>query len=368
MAKVCILTTVHPPFDTRIFHKQAKTLVRAGYDVTLIAQHERSEVVGGVKIVALPKQRNRFARMLGLSWRAFRLARRERAAIYHLHDPELIPVGLLFKLMGKRVVYDVHEDVPKQILSKEWIPRPLRRLVAGAARAVEALASWAFDGVVAATPAITKRFPVGKTVMVQNFPIVNELVVQDSTPYQKRPRKIIYVGSITAIRGIREMVQAMSLLPESLNARLVLAGEFSPPSLEPEVRSLPGWERVEFMGWRNRVSVARLLGEARAGLVLFHPEPNHLEAQPNKLFEYMSAGLPLIASDFALWRKIIEREQCGLLVNPLDLAAMAKAIQWILEHPEEAEAMGRRGQKAVFDRYNWDTEAAILIARYRGLI
>jgi glycosyltransferase involved in cell wall biosynthesis len=368
MIKICILTTVHPPFDTRIFHKQAKTLVKAGYEVTLIAQHERSELVDGVKIIALPKPRNRVARMLCLSWRAFRLARRERAAIYHFHDPELIPVGLLLKLRGKRVIYDVHEDVPKQILSKEWIPRPLRRFMAGAARVAGALASWAFDGIVAATPAIAKRFPASKTVLVQNFPILNELVALNSTPYQSRPAKIIYVGGITAIRGIREMVQAMSLVPESLNARLVLVGEFSPQSLEAEVSSLPGWERIEFVGWQNRASVARLLGEARAGLVVLHPRPNYLEAWPVKLFEYMCAGLPVIASDFPLWREIVEGERCGLLVDPLDPAAITKAIQWILEHPEEAEAMGRRGQKAVFDRYNWDTEAAKLIALYRRLI
>lgn len=366
--RIVHLTTVHPSFDTRIFHKEAKTLVRAGHDVTLIAQHEKDEVVDGVKIIALPKPRNRVARMLCLTWRTFRLARKERAAIYHFHDPELIPVGFFLKLQGRRVIYDVHEDVSKQILSKEWILKSLRRLVAGAVRLAERLAAWAFDGIVAATPAIARCFPAGKTVIVQNFPLLNELVVPDTIPYQNRPAKIIYVGGITAIRGIREMVQAMSLVPETLNARLILVGAFSPPSFEAEVRTLPGWERVEYVGWQDRASVARLLGEARVGLVLFHPEPNHVEAQPNKLFEYMSAGLPVIASDFPLWREIVEKEGCGLLVDPLNPAAIALAIGWIFEHAEEAEAMGRRGEKAIFDQYNWDTEAAKLISLYRRLI
>lgn len=368
MSKVCLLTTGHPPFDTRIFHKQAKTLVQAGYDVTLIAQHENDEVVDGVKIIALPKPRNRVARMLCLAWRAFCLARRERAAIYHFHDPELIPIGLLLKLRGRPVIYDVHEDVPKQILSKDWIPRPLRRLVAGATRVAEALASLVFDGIVAATPAIAKRFPPHKTVVVQNFPILKELVAPESTPYQNRPAKIIYIGGITAIRGIREMVQATSLVPESLNARLVLVGAFSPPSLEAEVRGLFGWERVEFVGWQDRASVARLLGEARAGLVVLHPRPNYLNAWPVKLFEYMSAGLPVIASDFPLWREIVNGVGCGLLVNPLDPKAIAKAIQYLLTHPEEAEEMGRRGQQAVQERYNWDTEKEKLLLLYRRLV
>ncbi len=367
MIKICILTTVHPSFDTRIFHKQAKSLVNAGYDVILIVQNEKSEVVDGVNIITLPRPRTRFVRMFGLTWRAFFMARRERADIYHFHDPELIPVGLLLKLQGKRLIYDVHEDLPKQILNKDWIPRPLRKLVAGAARLAEELAAWAFDGIVVATQAIAKRFLASKTVIVQNFPIPNELVVLNSIPYQSRSAKIIYVGGITAIRGIREMVQAISLLPESSNASLVLVGEFSPQALEVEMRSLSGWKRVKFIGWQDRPSLGRLLGEARAGLVVLHPRLNYLEAWPVKLFEYMSVGLPVIASDFPLWREIVEGERCGLVVNPLDPRAIAEAIQYLLSHPEEAEEMGKRGQQAVKERYNWDIEKEKLLSLYRKL-
>lgn len=368
LRKVCILTTVHQPFDTRIFHKQAKTLVKAGYEVILIAQHERNEVVEGVRIVPLSKPQNRALRMLLLSWQAFCLASHEKASVYHFHDPELIPVGILLKLRGKRVIYDVHEDVPKQILSKEWIPRPLRKLVAGMAWTFEKVASWIFDAVIAAVPAIARRFPKYKTVVVQNFPILGELVTPEALPYRGRPAKIIYVGGITAIRGINEMVKAMSLLPEDLNARLVLVGEFTPPSLKEEVESMPGWERIDFLGWQDRTSVARLLGEARVGLVLFHPVPNHTKSQPNKLFEYMSAGIPVVASDFPLWREIVEGAGCGILVNPLDPKAIAEAIRYLLTNPEEAEKMGRRGQEAVYKKYNWDAEKEKLLLLYEKLL
>lgn len=367
-AKVCILTTVHPPFDTRIFHKQAKTLVKAGYDVTLIAQHTKNEVIEGIKITALPKPRDRFNRIFGLTLKVLRLALKQKADAYHFHDPELILAGTLLKLRGAKVIYDVHEDVPKQILSKEWIPWPLRRLVAGITQIVGALASHFFDAVIIAAPAIAKYFPVPKINIVQNFPISDELILPIPVPYHKRSAKVIYVGGITAIRGIREMVQAMSLLPERLNARLVLAGRFSPPSLEAETRLLPGWEHVEFVGWRDRISVARLLGEARAGIVVLNPTPRYLEAWPTKLFEYMSAGLPVIASDFPLWREIVEGVGCGLLVNPLDHREIAEAIQYLLTHPKEAEEMGRRGRQAVQERYNWDIEKEKLLSLYRRLV
>ncbi|MBC7077734.1 MAG: glycosyltransferase, partial [Synergistales bacterium] len=128
---VCILTTVHPPFDTRIFHKEARALVTAGYDLTLIAQHDKNEVVDGVKVIALPKPKNRFTRIFGLTWRAFRLALRQRADVYHFHDPELLPVGGLLKLLTRaKVIYDVHEDVPEQILTKHWLPALLRHPLA----------------------------------------------------------------------------------------------------------------------------------------------------------------------------------------------------------------------------------------------
>ena len=116
--KVCILTSVHPPFDIRIFHKEAKSLARAGYDITLIAQHDKEEIVEGIRIVSLPKPKNRIDRMTRTVWSAYRKAIKIDADIYHFHDSELIPIGLLLKLRGKRVIYDVHEDFPASILCK----------------------------------------------------------------------------------------------------------------------------------------------------------------------------------------------------------------------------------------------------------
>lgn len=365
--RVCILTTVHAPFDVRIFHKQARSLAQAGYEVVLIAPHERAEVVDGVQVRPLGRPKNRAHRMTVLLTRALRRALAERAALYHFHDPELILLGLALKaLTSARVVYDVHEDYPRQILSKSWLPAMWRRPVAGGMRLLERLAARVFDGVVAATPGIARRFPPEKTIVVGNFPRVEELNTPNvqSVPYAQRPNWIVYVGGITTIRAAKEMVEAIALAQTP--AELVLAGSFESQALQDSLSALPGWSRVRFLGWLSRAEVAAVLGKAKVGLVLYHPLPNHIEAQPNKIFEYMAAGLPFIASDFPHWREV--GEGAGLFVDPLNPQAIAQAVDWLLAHPEEAEAMGRRGRERVLRKYNWDIEAQRLLKLYERLL
>jgi len=364
--KVCHFTTVHPLFDIRIFYKQAKTLAKAGYDVTLIAQHKGDEVIEDVKIISLPAPRSRLSRIFGLTLRTFRLALKQKAALYHFHDPELIPVGLALKaLTSARVVYDIHEDYPRQILSKAWIPAIFRKPIAWGMGLLERIAASFFDGLVAATPGIARRFPPAKTVVVSNFPRVKELTSQEETaPYQGRPNWVVYVGSIASVRGAVEMVKAVARA--NAPTQLVLAGRFESTALQQALSGLPGWQRTRFVGWLDRRQVRDLLGKARVGLVLLHPLPRYQEAWPVKLFEYMAAGIPFIASDFPLWREL--GDGAGLFVNPLEPQAIAQAMDWLLMHPEEAEAMGRRGRESVLEKYNWEAEARKLLRLYERLL
>jgi len=274
-------------------------------------------------------------------------------------------VGLLLKLRGKRVVYDVHENVPDCV--KTYVPVSLGGLAAWLAQITEHVGWVFFDGVVAATGTIAKRFPVEKTITVQNFPIPDELVSDNHhLPYVERRPLIAYVGGINVIRGLREMLEAMTIIPATFQACLAIAGSFESLELEDEARNSPGWERVEYLGWQSREQVAALLGNARMGLVLYHPVPVHEGAQPNTLFDYMSAGIPVVASDFPLWREIVEGSKCGLVVDPSDAKAISEAIRWLLEHPVEAETMGLRGREAVRSRFNWNKEAEKLLGLYRG--
>jgi glycosyltransferase involved in cell wall biosynthesis len=367
MKEICHLTSVHPPFDIRIFHKECKTLMQAGYRVVLIVPHDQPEEVDGIRIQAIPKPKSRLQRITRTQWKLAKQALKQNAEICHFHDLELIPSGLFLKLCGKRVIYDVHEDYSQSLLTKEWIPRWLRRMLAKVLGYGELLGANFFDAVMTATPRIATRFPASKTITVQNFPLLVQSSGNSNTPYQQRENIIAYVGMVSALRGAREMVEAMALLPARLGARLKIAGNFSPAGLEEEARRFKAWDRVDFLGWLSHEEAIAVLRRARIGLVVLHPVPNHTDAQPNKLFEYMSAGIPVIASDFPLWRQVVEGNRCGIVVDPLNPRAISEAIQWLLDHPTEAEEMGKRGAKAIRESYNWNREAQKLLTFYEGI-
>lgn len=366
--RVAHLTTVHQPFDVRIFKKQCCSLARSGYHVTLVCSGAESGLVDGVHIESIgPRAKSRQARMTLSSWRAFQAARRSGASIIHFHDPELIPVGLALKALGRRVIYDVHEDVPLQIRQKMWIAPFARRAVARLMAALENYSGRTLDRVSAATPKIESHFPHKKAVTIQNFPIIGELETPDEVAYHSRPRNVIYVGGLLSERGVAQMVLATRSLASSKASfhKLHLAGQFVPATLQDELEIRNDQhDAVHYHGVLKRSGVRELFAASRAGLVTLLPTPRFLESYPVKLFEYWSAGLPIIASDFPLWRQIVGDVGGGLLVDPTNPAAIAKAISWIMENEDEAAEMGARGRKAVLERYNWAAEEKKLLAMY----
>lgn len=360
--KICHLTTVHSYNDVRIFLKECCSLASAGFETHLIVPGAKDEVVNGVHLHGIPKNVNsRVSRMTKVVWAAYKKARAIDSDLYHFHDPELLPVGLILKFYGKKVIYDIHEDVPRDILTKEWIPGIIRKQISSIFEFFENWAVKRINCAVGATPFITNRFlSLGiKAVNINNYPIIKEFYAQH-TNWGKKEQAICYIGTIERARGTVEMVKALG----KTNAKLLLAGKYSPEDHRNEVIHLDEWKQVEELGQINRDQVAHTLARSMAGLVLFHPGPNHNDAQPNKMFEYMSIGIPVISSNFPLWEKIIEGHNCGICVEPLNTAAIADAIQWVMDHPVEAENMGKNGLKAVKEKYNWETESKKLITLY----
>lgn len=340
-------------------------MAEAGYDVSLVVPHTGPDERESVRIVPIERPRSRLARLFGTAAQCLRAAIREDALLYHFHDPELVPVGLALKRRGKHVVYDVHESHAESMLDRAYLPAWLRPITSRQVARAERKADRALDGIVAATPKIARSFSNPRTVLVQNYPLLGELDSVEGRPFAQRERAAIFVGGISEARGCHQMVEALSLCPD---AKLLLAGSFSPEAFGDRLKALSGWAQVEHLGQIGRAEVAQAMTRARAGVVVFLPLRNHVESQPNKLFEYMAAGLPVIASDFPYWRQIVGDVRCGVHADPRDPAAVAEAVTSLLDHPERAQEMGALGQAAVRERFNWQTQVPTLLSLYSELL
>ncbi|MGC5324933.1 glycosyltransferase family 4 protein [Brevibacillus sp. SYSU BS000544] len=364
--KVTHLSSVHTTFDIRIFLKECKSLANAGFEVNyVVADQQHNGLHSGVNIISISKANGRLERMTKVVKKVYEVALELNSDVYHFHDPELIPVGLLLKSKGKKVIYDAHEDVPRDILSKTWIPKYVRSIIANTFEVLEDFAARRFDTIVTATPYIQERFlRIGaKSVNINNYPFLEEFNLP-TVNWAEKENIVCYVGGINEIRGVHEMVRAIG----QTNAQLAIGGLFSSEADYQKAIHLDGWSQVKELGQLHRNEVSDLFNKSRAGLVIFHPEENHINAQPNKMFEYMSAGLPVIASNFPLWREIIEGNQCGICVDPLNPREIADAINWIMEHPEKSKEMGLKGRRAIENRYNWETEQKNLVQLYKELV
>lgn len=362
--QVCHLTSLHFRYDVRIFLKECKSLARAGYNVSLVvADGEGNEIVEGVTIYDIGKKpKCRIQRMLLTANKVFKKAISLNATIYHIHDPELIPVGLKLKKKGLKIIFDAHEDLPKQLLSKPYIPQIVRSSLSKLIRQYEKKVCKQFDAIVTATPSICEKFLKinSNTIDVNNFPILDELFMETTNSEGKN--NICYIGGISKIRGIEELVKAIGI--SKSDTKLFLCGDFREPELKNKVEKFSGWSKVKYLGLIDRNDICEVLSQSIAGIVTLWPEPNHIESQPIKMFEYMSAGIPVIYSNFPLWMQIVEGNKCGICVDPLNPQEISTAIDFLANNPETAQEMGKNGRLAVVQRYNWELEEKKLLELY----
>jgi len=362
---VVMLANGHSPFDTRIFVKQARTLSAAGYKVSIIVPHQRDELREGVAIISTPLRRAGFGKLFLNPITIFRKAfNQPNDSIFCIHDSDILFVGLLLKVFGRTVIYDAHEDTPLQISYQHWIPNVLRKPYAALYFLIEKVCGLFFDAIIVAEPVIAKYFPPSKTSLVRNFPFAKDFERIDVKPFRERKNAIVYVGTLSRVRGLFEMLNAARIAEGKCDFEFVLGGNFAPASLEADVIAN---YKVTYLKWVNYEALVTLLADCKLGLILPNPVKRYKTNYPVKMFEYMAAGVPVLGSREGESAKFVHDAACGILVNPLDIQEIAEAIVNVLANEAKAEQMGLNGRRAVMEYLNWENESKVLLTLYHKL-
>lgn len=197
------ITTAHPRGDVRIFHKEVVSLSRKYKVYLLVADGNGDENSNNIYIIDIGKFQNRLSRMFLSIFKMLFCVLKTDAKLIHFHDPELLIIVPFLKLFGRKVVYDVHENVHQQILSKTYIPTLIRGVVSRIFFLLESFVCNFLNGIVCSTPAIQRRFNKFSKIVttINNFPLQNELF-RETNQNGNTKKSLVYIGVITVERGI----------------------------------------------------------------------------------------------------------------------------------------------------------------------
>lgn len=365
--KVCHFTSVHNRFDVRIFHKECITLHNAGYNVhLLVADGKGNNYRDGIAIHDIGKMPNRLLRMVFTPLLMLSSLLSIKAQIYHFHDPELLFVALMLKLLsGAKIIYDAHENYSDYMLQKEYLPKYIQPLASVLIKQIESFIGKRMDWVVVTTEQHYNALQyINKNMsIVYNYPKLSEWKNIDINTLQKQERSICYVGNINRERGIELLINAI----EKLDCMLHLAGNYEPSDYRTYLTTLPGWSKVIEHGYVDRDKASEIIAKSQIGSVLFLPLPIHYTSLSTKVFEYMAAGTACLVPDFPIWKSIIEKYDCGNCVDTSNIDSVIEAIEDMLSHPEKLIEMGQRGRKIVLEQLNWETQITEITKIYSTL-
>jgi glycosyltransferase involved in cell wall biosynthesis len=375
--RICMMTLGHHAFDDRIFFKEALSLRKLTEQVTVLAVGSRRNCqVGGVRIVVVERSRFAFFTL----WRLWVAARKERARIYHLHEPQLLLVGFLLKVLRRaKIVYDIHEHLPEMVRDFSRRPPKVAVLLAKGFSLIEMLLVRLADAVIVTSDLLASRYAAASKHMgiLYNYPRTDlfnnaQTVARELLDQYGKSRILLYHGQISRARGLGVLVKAVKQVAKKTpGLKLILLGPVFGNSYREElielIRRQGAEELVDFLAPVSHKRVPQYVSLSEIGLVVLPSLGVFRESLPIKLMEYMACGVPVVASKLQAIERILKDAECGLLVDPTDVNDVAAAIHYLLKHPQEAKRMGQRGAKAVQERYNWSAMEKRLFALYEKL-
>ena len=364
--KICHISSVHLALDTRLFYRFCLSSLPY-YDVSLIAVHPKEENLQGVHIVPFRRFKNKVLRVLVTWIIMFFKALKMRAHIYHVHDPELIPCALLLKLFGKKVVFDLHENVAEDIFDKPWISH--KKLLYSFFSFFENLAV-RYLYLFLAEKSYAERYKKkgARYEIVMNYH--NPEFFKNYSQTQREGNRIFYIGILLESRGLLEIAEAIYILKMRGNhVYFDVVGELY-TDLAKKLHQSPFYSAIKgqivFHGRMSLEDGYEISRQAAIGMCIIHPMKNSVGSYPTKMFEYMAIGLPQITSHFELYKSVVETHACGICVDPMQPEAIAGAIDSLLGNAALSEEMAMRGLHAS-TQYAWDSQFEKALAVYRAL-
>ncbi len=383
--KVCMLTSAHSPFDVRVFQREAKSLARSKcHKVTIIAPYTglglEDPKLEGVEVFVVPKYRYKFLMRVVTILRLLYKAWGVRAAVYHCHEFDIFLGSIILKLLlNAKIVYDVHEHFPAKVSEYPIFPSFSASIVRLLLEKIETLFCHFADQIFTVNSTLRKRFLGANksTTVLCNCPFLELYAPQKNQTMSRKygnGKVVVYEGAVSRKRGIDKFLLALPEVKKRFSdiMFLVIGDVFYDAKAKRWIDNYIATEGLnnnfKITGWVSYGEIPELLAIANVGVILFQPVSyNNFIGLPNKLFEYMACGIPVVACDFPEIRAVVEESQCGILIDPTKPNAIAEAISYLLEHPQVAKAMGENGRKAVENKYNWGEMEVKLLKDYGAL-
>ena len=368
--RIVHLTSVHEWNDNRIFYKECKTLAKQGYNVVLIGVAEREMIVDGIRIIPLPRIGNKIKRMFVNSFLILKQSIKANGNIYHFHDPELVFVGLFLRIIGKQVIYDIHENIIEVIKGRSYWSNNIKKWLPLIAGIIEKWSAQFFHLIIAGDY-LDKRYP--RSIKILNYPelMTKQTIFKENEKIKKDVKGLVYTGFIAERRGALIYATIAKQFPD---LPVYLIGECRPLSLFKRLKKIAGRNTKFLIEGKGRFVDPKKMdsllhsGNWLAALCIFPYSDQYLYTQPTKLFEYMAYGIPVICSNFPAWEQLLVKNRCGISVDPADSIQIADKINWLISNPDDANRMGKRGREAFLDRYNWEIESKKLIKLYNDIL
>lgn len=365
--KICHVSSAHNVFDDRIFFKECCSLTEL-YDVHIIAIGQKNEISNNVTIHSLKKSSSRFNRFFLLQIKLLIQSFKINAKVYHFHDPDLIFFGLFQKMLGKKVIYDMHELVYFQINDKEWLGNGLiKKIVSKTYQLFEKIGVRCFDKIIIAEDGywtyVNENYKkyINKFTAIRNFSIYE--LIKNAAPikdYNKGNKNIIiYAGGLSKIRGIKEIIESIQSIE---NIEFIALGGWENDDYQNLCIQADKNKKMNYIGLVKMDMVYSYLKIADIGIANLYHKPNYLTSLPIKAFEYMASGLPIIMSDFPYW--IATFSKCALFVNPLDSNDIKSKIELLLKDVNFRNELADAGKKLVLEKYTWEEESKLLLNQY----